>query len=109
VYAMRLRRTKKTLSGAASLFPAKTRRLCTMRKGPGSSSAPTSRFLRQDFSVVQPVAKPGKWPGNQRYDYFMRKRPLTAIEFKQFTKLQKDKKLPRCSSKKRMCSIRSAP
>ena len=51
-------------------------------------------YLRQDFSVVQPVDKPGKWPGNQRYDYFLRKRPVTPVEFKAFTKMQKDKKIP---------------
>jgi len=51
-------------------------------------------FLRQDFSVVQPVAKPGKWPGNQRFDYFLRKRPVTPLELKQFTKLEKEKKIP---------------
>jgi HEAT repeat protein len=34
-------------------------------------------YLRQDFSVVQPVAAPGKWPAHQRYDYLVRLRPLT--------------------------------
>lgn len=28
-------------------------------------------YLRQDFSVVQPVAYPGKWSAHQRYDYFV--------------------------------------
>jgi hypothetical protein len=28
-------------------------------------------YLRQDFSVVQPVPNPGKWPALQRYDYFV--------------------------------------
>jgi hypothetical protein len=28
-------------------------------------------YLRQDFSVVQPVANPGKWSALQRYDYFV--------------------------------------
>jgi hypothetical protein len=37
-------------------------------------------YLRQDFSVVQPVTNAGKWPGNQRYDYLVRTRPLSAAE-----------------------------
>ena len=37
-------------------------------------------FLRQDFSVVQPVAVSGKWPGDERFDYLVRTRPLTKAE-----------------------------
>src|SRR5262249_7280263 len=38
-------------------------------------------FIRQDFSVVQPVAKHGRlWPADQRYDYLIRLRPLGARE-----------------------------
>jgi hypothetical protein len=32
-------------------------------------------YLRQDFSVRQPVAAPGKWPDRQRYDYVLKTRP----------------------------------
>jgi hypothetical protein len=36
-------------------------------------------FLRQDFSVVQPVPNHGRlWPADQRYDYLVRLRPLNA-------------------------------
>lgn len=28
-------------------------------------------YLKQDFSVVQPVRNPGNWPLQQRYDYFV--------------------------------------
>jgi hypothetical protein len=52
-------------------------------------------FLRQDFSVVQPVTNSGKWPGNQRFDYILRERPLTKQEQKTFLKLEKDQKLPK--------------
>jgi len=31
-------------------------------------------YLRQDFSVPQPVDKPGQWPSRQRYDYLVRTR-----------------------------------
>ena len=48
-------------------------------------------FLRQDFSVVQPVAAPGKWPGQQRFDYLVRERPLTDPELKAFVRLKDDK------------------
>jgi hypothetical protein len=37
-------------------------------------------YLRQDFSVGQPVADSGYWPKVQRYDYLVRERPLTAEE-----------------------------
>jgi hypothetical protein len=37
-------------------------------------------YLRQDFSVVQPVANPGPWPAFQRFDYVVRTRPATLDE-----------------------------
>ncbi len=37
-------------------------------------------YLRQDFSVMQTVADPGKWPALQRYDYLVRLRELTLHE-----------------------------
>jgi hypothetical protein len=37
-------------------------------------------FLRQDFSVMQPVRNSGKWPSNQRFDYILRTRKATAAE-----------------------------
>jgi hypothetical protein len=33
-------------------------------------------YLRQHFSVVQPVLRSGQWPANQRFDYLVRLRPL---------------------------------
>ena len=50
-------------------------------------------YLRQDFSVVQPVANSGKWPGFQRFDYLLRTRKATNAEVKLFDGLQKEKKL----------------
>lgn len=50
-------------------------------------------FLRQDFSVVQPVARSGKWPGDQRFDYVTRVRPVSDKEKMQFEKLQKEDKV----------------
>src|SRR6185312_15278916 len=50
-------------------------------------------FLKQDFSVVQPVTNPGKWPGHQRYDYLLRTRKPTQKETQLLKGLQKDKKL----------------
>jgi hypothetical protein len=32
-------------------------------------------YLRQDFSVVQAVDQPGKWPRMQRFDFLVRQRP----------------------------------
>jgi HEAT repeat protein len=37
-------------------------------------------YLRQDFSVMQPVADAYPWPAVQRFDYLVRNRTLTAAE-----------------------------
>jgi HEAT repeats len=37
-------------------------------------------YLRQDFSVTQRVAKPNKWPAQQRFDILVRQRPATSAE-----------------------------
>jgi hypothetical protein len=39
-------------------------------------------FLRQDFSVPQPVANAGPWPAMQRYDYLVRERPVSKEELR---------------------------
>jgi len=50
-------------------------------------------FLRQDFSVVQPVTTPLKWPGHQRYDYLLRTRNATPKEVKLYQGIQKENQL----------------
>ncbi|MDY3555988.1 HEAT repeat domain-containing protein [Gemmata sp. JC717] len=52
-------------------------------------------FLRPDFAVVQPVERPGKWAGNQRYDYLVRTRPLAAQESAAFQRQEREDQLPR--------------
>jgi HEAT repeat protein len=37
-------------------------------------------YLRQDFSIFQPVLKSGTWPSQQRYDYMVRLRALSKRE-----------------------------
>lgn len=37
-------------------------------------------YLRQDFSVVQPVSNPGNWPAFQRFDYVVRTQPVTVAQ-----------------------------
>jgi hypothetical protein len=37
-------------------------------------------YLKQDFSVLQPVSKPDKWPRLQRFDYLIRMRELSNGE-----------------------------
>jgi hypothetical protein len=37
-------------------------------------------FIKQDFSVLQRVSAPEKWPEMQRFDFFVRSRPLTPAE-----------------------------
>jgi hypothetical protein len=46
-------------------------------------------YLRQDFAVMQPVAKPGKWPAEQRFDFLIRVRPLTKDETATLAKQKK--------------------
>ena len=42
---------------------------------------PDVTFLRQDFSIVQPVPKHGRlWPADQRFDYLIRLRPINSSE-----------------------------
>jgi hypothetical protein len=45
-------------------------------------------FLQQDFSVMQPVAQPGKWPGQQRFDFLTRVRPLFQKELREIARRQ---------------------
>ena len=52
-------------------------------------------FLRQDFSVVQPVPVAGKWPGNQRFDYILRVRPANKTEQRLLQQLDKQDQLPK--------------
>ncbi len=61
--------------------------------GSGASVRADLTHLRQDFSVVQPVPIPGKWPGEQRFDYLVRTRALTAMEQTAFEKAQKENKI----------------
>jgi hypothetical protein len=37
-------------------------------------------YLRQDFSMTLPVADPGPWPAEQRFDFFVRTRPARPDE-----------------------------
>jgi hypothetical protein len=47
---------------------------------PGPFVRADMTYLRQDFSALQPVRNHGKWPANQRHDYLIRRRQLTALE-----------------------------
>ena len=37
-------------------------------------------YLRQDYSLMESVPNPGKWPARQRFDYMIRERGLTDQE-----------------------------
>jgi len=41
-------------------------------------------YLRQDFSVLQPVADAGPWPDMQRFDFLVRSRDLTEDEARSY-------------------------
>jgi HEAT repeat protein len=47
-------------------------------------------YLRQDFSVMQVVPEPGKWPRVQRFDYLVRQRELSDDEVKRLTAAKGD-------------------
>jgi hypothetical protein len=52
-------------------------------EGPGNTFVRADvTYLRQDFSVPQPVTNPGKWPAYQRYDYVVRTRYATEDELR---------------------------
>jgi hypothetical protein len=40
-------------------------------------------YLRQDFTLMLPVEKHGPWPDEERFDFFVRSRALSAAEAKQ--------------------------
>ncbi len=46
-------------------------------------------YLKQDFSIMQRVLEPGKWPTMQRFDYLIRQRELNADEVKRLTQAEK--------------------
>ena len=48
-------------------------------------------YLKQDFSVLQPVANAKPWPRMQRFDYLVRKRELNAEEAARLTRDQRGK------------------
>src|SRR5262249_53663291 len=50
------------------------------RRGGGVFIRADVTYLRQDFSVMQPVKDHGLWPKEQRYDYLVRQRPLADAE-----------------------------
>jgi hypothetical protein len=45
-------------------------------KSPGEFVRADVTYLRQDFSVTQPVEDSGPWPAYQRYDYIVYERPV---------------------------------
>ena len=49
-------------------------------RGEGTFVRADVTYLRQDFSVVLPVTDPGKWPSEQRFDFLVRQRELSADE-----------------------------
>jgi len=48
-------------------------------------------YLRQDFSVMQPVANAHPWPEMQRFDFFVRTRELNEGEVQEFAKRREER------------------
>jgi hypothetical protein len=49
-------------------------------------------YLRQDFSMMQPVAGAHPWPEEQRFDFLVRTRYLTDQETKSYREVFQDRK-----------------
>jgi hypothetical protein len=49
-------------------------------RGSGEFARADITYLRQDFSVLQTVPEPGQWPRQQRFDFLVRRRELSADE-----------------------------
>ena len=67
------------------LIPHSSRPIPTQYYGGSSEPVPYAvradiTYLEQDFSVVQPVSNPGPWPHEQRFDYVVQNRKLSADE-----------------------------
>jgi hypothetical protein len=62
-------------------LPAPTSAQYYQAGSPGLFVRADVTYLRQDFSVVQPVDKPGPWPHSQRYDYLVRTRPADVWDW----------------------------
>jgi hypothetical protein len=58
-------------------------------------------YLRQDFSVVQPVLRSGTWPSQQRYDYLVRLRALLKRELTQLKSKRLESQSKETSPQKR--------
>jgi hypothetical protein len=56
-------------------------------RGKGSFVRADITYLRQDFSLMEFVAKPDKWPQWQRFDYLVRTRELTAEELADYDRI----------------------
>jgi hypothetical protein len=57
-------------------------------------------YLKQDFSVMQAVAKPDAWPTYQRYDFLVRIRPLSPAELEVYKKQKLNLNTPALSEHK---------
>ncbi|MBY0528458.1 MAG: HEAT repeat domain-containing protein [Gemmataceae bacterium] len=51
-------------------------------------------YLRQDFSVQQPVENANPWPTQQRFDYLVRLRPIGTNEFLKLSRLEPKETYP---------------
>lgn len=70
-------------------------------RGNGAFVRADVTYIQQDFSVMQPVAEPKKWPAVQRFDYFVRERELTPDEVKRHEANQSAKDAAGSSSPQR--------
>src|SRR5205085_333603 len=70
--------------GQALPAPATTPQYYEGNRG-GSFVRADITYLKQDFSVVQPVERHGVWPANQRFDYLVRTRTIPMHEMAALT------------------------
>jgi hypothetical protein len=62
------------------LPPSNSRVYYDVRRGNVSLVRANETYLRQDFTVLQPVDNSGKWPKMQRFDFLVRTRTLAPGE-----------------------------
>src|SRR5262249_3386870 len=56
------------------------------RSGSGLFVRADVTYLRQDFSLMQEMAEPKRWPKEQRFDFLVRNRDATAEELAELQK-----------------------
>jgi HEAT repeat protein len=69
------------------IIPERSKSLLESYSKPADFVRADVTYLKQDFSVMESVSDPGKWPRIQRFDYLIRQRELGADEVARLDKV----------------------